>query len=696
VDGENISCFKTFVSTSFSEKGVKGFLFTWEITIQVKLQAKMQLPDHANELTIECELQNKSESTVNSLEYPLISNISSITKDGHNDYFVHSLATGVQIQNPLRNFDDKSNGFRYMPYPEGFSGATMQFLSYYGRGKGGLYFAAYDKEGYLKWLNFYKNDNNLLEVSFIHACEDMGAEKGLVVPYQIVVKLLDGDGWYEAADIYKEWAVQQFWCQKGLLSDREETSKASWLLEDIGVATFGINASHDRTDWLTKYQKEINTKMFHILGPDWAYKTQDFGNSVPGGYDDWFPTKFNRGNLEVMKANGDKFAPFEFDYLFNVNGADGEYGGKALQKIPKAKSIDSYNFPLLCPVDSFVQNLHVRRDVKLQEEADVDSIYYDISANNIMKICMDKSHGHSVGAGKQVTMGYRRNYLETKEAMEKVAGNRYIPMGTEMINEVFLDILDYYQARAGGQPAAPLEGWNLRDLFKSGDAELIPLFTYVYHEYGAVRLDGWGKLVEEIGDLFYFTVARTYLWGGIYELNYEYSPMEVINAQENNVEEHYYPFEQRGYHFNVEMAHYLSKFANWRTGKGQKYLAYGKMLKPLKFLCDSIKLNWHLYNCAKDFKEYNDSGELEVDSIVHSAWQFQNESIGLFFANVSDRERKIEIELDSKVEQLKKQSIKVLLHTETDADELFSMKIGDNKHIEFTIPKREVVLIELL
>ena len=75
------------------------------------------------------------------------------------------------------------------------------------------------------------------------------------------------------------------------------------------------------------------------------------------------------------------------------------------------------------------------------------------------------------------------------------------------------------------------------------------MFTYVYHEYGALRLDGWGKLAEEIGELYYFTVARTYIWGGLYELNYEYSPMEALDGIENTAEEHYYPFDPRGYAF---------------------------------------------------------------------------------------------------------------------------------------------------
>ncbi len=245
--------------------------------------------------------------------------------------------------------------------------------------------------------------------------------------------------WYESADIYKRWAVKQYWCKNGPIADVSETEKSTWLMEEMGVATFGINAGHDRSKWLDNFHDYIDTKMFHILGPDWPHTVQDFGNHIPGGMADWFPTKFNAQTLNAITRHGDKYAPFEFDYLFNINGADGDKGRKALQQFPQdsLKSIDKYKFSLLCPVDPFVQHLHVERDSYLQEEMAVDAIYYDISANNILKVCMDNSHGHPIGAGKLITEAYRENYLNTKQSMKEAASGKYIPMGTEMMNEVF-------------------------------------------------------------------------------------------------------------------------------------------------------------------------------------------------------------------------------------------------------------------
>jgi len=692
-----------------AQDGVERRTLIWEVRPGLCVTGRVELPRDGEEVRFTCEVANESAEPVLSLEYPVIPNLGVITENGESDFVAHSFATGFLVRNPMKHFAADGPGFRFMPYPEGFSGATMQFFAYYGKNRGGLYFAALDGEGYAKWLNFYKNGNGLLEASFIHGCEEIGAAKGLRAPYPCVVRLLEGRDWQEAADLYKTWAERQFWCAGGKLADRDEAEKGVWLLEQTGAATFGVNAGHDRTKWLKTYREAIGTPIFHILGPDWVHTRQNFYNGVPGGLADWFPTTFHPANLACIRGQGDRFAPFEFDYLFNVRGADGDQGREAMQKFPdpdRMKSVDKYKFPLLCPAARYTRELHVERDRRLQREAGVDAIYYDISANNILKHCGDPTHGHPAGAGKTITDAYRDNYIRTKEAMIREAG-RYVPMGTEMINEIFLDVLDYYQARAGAQPAAPLEGWPLRDLLKSGAAELIPMFTYVYHEYGPVRLDGWGKLTEEIGSLFYYTVARTYLWGGLYELNYEYSPMEQLDGEENRPDEHYYIFEPRGYKFSDERARYLAQYARLRTGPANKYLAYGKMLRPPAMENDGgkVRLDWFQYNCAKDFKEYNDAGTAAVDAVVRAAWQYRDESVALFFANVTETPREVSFRLDPA--QWEVRWSRVLLHRSAegeaepfaaagapdDAAETGNMRPLD---VRLPIPARSVVWLELL
>ena len=150
-------------------------------------------------------------------------------------------------------------------------------------------------------------------------------------------------------------------------------------------------------------------------------------------------------------------------------------------------------------------------------------------------------HGHKPGGGKEITDGYADVYEDTRAALCKDTG-RYIPLGTEMMNEVYLPQLDFYQARAWAQPCSTLETYPFREQMRTGLAQMIPLFDYVYHEMGVVRMDGWGKLVEETGDFFYFNAAKIYLWGGLYELNYEYSPMEELDGAGNKRQRALFPF----------------------------------------------------------------------------------------------------------------------------------------------------------
>lgn len=484
--------------------------------------------------------------------------------------------------------------------------------------------------------------------------------------------------------------------KKGILADADENNKSKWLLEDVGLVTFGIEAAYDRSGWIKRYSESTGAQIFHILGPDWAFSGQNYYNHIPGGYKDWFPAMFNKKNISTIRELGDKFAPFELDYIINIKGADSNLSQKALLVFPKplrTKGAKDFNF--LCPVAEFTKDLHIRRDERLAADYDIDAMYYDISANNTLHACMDPNHGHTVGAGSEITRAYRNTFLDTKTAMNK-ASNKYIPQGTETITEAFIDVLDFYQARAETGHACVYEGSNFRQLIHSYAAEKIPMFTYVYHEYGPVRMDGWGRLAEEAGTLFYKTVAQVYLWGGLYELNYEYSPMEMLDGRENPINEHYAIIESRKYEFVPERASYVGQFADLRTGEGNKYLAYGTLLRPLEFECGKIELDWYIYNVPTKWPQYyNSRGKEIVDCIVHSAWKYKDESIGLFFANVSDSEQKVNTVIELGKYELKGNKFSIRVVMDGKSEDLGQVTKKEPKELELTLPPRTVVMVEI-
>lgn len=620
----------------------QAYTLTWQVNEGITLTGRLELKDGDDQVSFTSKVENTGDTSVLYAEYPVIGGMASL---GEESALAHSYVTGLLIHDPFKQFVSDGDGLRYTPYPEGFSGATMQFFTYYAKGKGGLYVAALDGQSHQKWLNMYKMDRQL-EISHMYGYEDIKTGNSFAADYPFVLKLVSGDReWYEAADIYKQWATQQYWTQRGPAQLRDDTQKPTWLLEDIGLSTFGIGASHDRSDWIRLYHEVADTNVFHILGPDWPKVDQNFYNSVPGGMQDWFPTRFNQQNLDTIRELGDRFAPFEFDYLVDPNKSDSQNLKENLQIFPNPTlSHDGYTFNMLCPATEYTQNFHAQRDVQVYREAKVDSMYYDISGNNLIKICMNPTHGHPIGGGIAITNGYQATYEKTRAALNEEAGE-YIPLGTEMINEVFLRELDYYQARAWAQPSSALETWPFRSQIKSGEAEMIPMFAYVYNEYGIVRLDGWGKLVEEIGELYYNTVAKTYAWGGIYELNYEYSPMEVLGGVEPPAEEHYWRFKPRGFEYSAERGEYLRQFAALRTGAGNRYLAYGTMLQPLSIESPKVKMNWFMFN-----HEHDDRGVYQAPAIVQSAWKSivdGKTSLGFVLANTSDKPVAVDAVIDA-------------------------------------------------
>ena len=131
-------------------------------------------------------------------------------------------------------------------------------------------------------------------------------------------------------------------------------------------------------------------------------------------------------------------------------------------------------------------------------------------------------------------------------------------------------------------------------------------------------MDGWGKLVKEIGDLFYYNVARTYLWGGLYELNYEYSPMEALDGRETDPQEHYFHFEPQGYAYDRNRAAYLGPLARRADRRCQPYWSYGLVAAQASAAHQSH--SWYHYNHDKHSPAYQ-AGGAPAPAVVGSLYR---------------------------------------------------------------------------
>lgn len=630
---EVISEYITFRSTALPN----GLRLIW--TLPHGLTLRSDILTRGDDILFTMAVLNDGQAVIDRLEYPIISGIGRLGGVGQ-DELVHSHATGMLFHDPLDLFQPDPENKRRVgmsPYPEGFSGSTMQFMAYYAKDKGGFFIGTEDSRKDLKWFNCRK-DGDSLTCSIMHRAPVFQRGGSFTVTYPVVLAPLMKGSWYEAADRYRGWAFHQTWAQP--------RPRSRWLFEDVGICTFGINARYDRSAWIHAIDRMAGTRVFHILGPNWARWGHDYHNNLPRGRADWFPATFSPENMAVIRQNGDFWAPFEFDLLAN-HAAD--YPDPVLESrmVHDDETLGITNpglvhFPFMCPGTEYWHDLHVERDVKHVSEYGANAIYYDISVSNLLLQCLAKNHNHLPGSGTAIADEFASMYTDTNLAMASAKGT-YVPTGTEVISEIFVNIFDFYQARAEGGPYAPFEVQAFRDWLIAGKAEKIPLFTYTFQDRAPLRMDGWARPSHEAGDLFYWTAAQVLLNGGLLELNYEFAPVEDLNGQNEYLAEHYYRYNERHFTFDPQKAAFVGNIAQLRVGTVNHWLAYGHMLPAPRVEAQPVELDYLTYNVFKDDPFYEDRGRMRVPGALATAWEVEGRTIWLT-ANLLAQEQRVTID----------------------------------------------------
>ena len=467
------------------------------------------------------------------VDYPLLT---TVCPRGEADVLVPTGNWGGTL---FANYDGAFRG----NYPS--SRCPVQFMAF-NQGAAGLYVAAHDGEARPKELVIAAGNN----VTFSTYAENMGVPGSRVCsPFPVVVQGYVGD-WWQAAKIYRDWASQQVWTQKGLIADRADIPAA---FKELGLWQNAGGSPGERNDDQLRILRQMK-KAFQVysvpVGNHWyQWHTIPFDTSYP----EYFPAK---PNFEVAVRNlvkqGVVVMPYTNGRLWDrdiksfqdegILGACKQRSGEVYTEIYDSKR----RLSPMCPYSPIWQKKLLDIATGLRNLG-VNAIYFDQIGAMSPALCFDKTHGHSLGGGSHWVNGYRKALNAIKKDLHgKVA------VTTENTAEPYMDNIDGFLV------------WL--DRFDN-DVPLLPAVYSGYTIYFGSPQD-WKDNI----DAYVMAQGRDFLWGA--QLGWEHNWFLSDSEKYKQLE--------------------LNRFSKYRLA-AKDYMVYGQLIgeiQPLNAL-PRLTTTWH-------------------------------------------------------------------------------------------------------
>jgi formylglycine-generating enzyme required for sulfatase activity/type 1 glutamine amidotransferase len=622
------------------------------------------------------EVENDANLLLRSVTFPKIHAPLTIGAGGEGDAVALPVCDGYLIERPGAVLKEKVSylGPHLEPYPGRMS---AQLMAYYGK-PAGLYMATYDAAGHPKRFGVTRCDNDLLFSYTHHFPQQWG--KGWTMPYDFVLGTFQGD-WHDAADIYKQWAVKQFWCAK-TLAQREDVP--AWVKEAPVFHTLSVRApdkdNKPRNSWpllpayVRAYCETLKSKECVVLTA-WekhgAWFTPDYFPPF-GGADVFRKTAseiLKDGNQTFVFLSGFKWtlknelADKDYDGWpsFEKEGARGAVIGASGKPLIVGKpdvdiTAGCGQFAWLCQGAAYTKELMAK--IALQcVDLGVTCVQVDQIVGMGMPPCYSTQHGHPVGYG--VWQYEHLRDLLARVRRECRQKNPKFALSFEEPAELAIPLLDVYLARDYMQVGFP----------RRPDVRGVPLFTYLYHEY----------LLGNGADMAGVTP-------GAYDAHVMQHAMNLVCGKTPGVAVWRRLVEAAEVH--PAQLRMLKAHTNLLGTSARDYLLMGRMLHPLVLDVPRMTipiLDWRV----------KQSFPFESPSVLHSGWALPNGNRAYVFANISHADVAISCQVPALTAAKELASLRAYstasgqLPQQTGAEPL-------PKHLSFTLKPQEVRFVEII
>jgi hypothetical protein len=314
----------------------------------------------------------------------------------------------------------------------------------------------------------------------------------------VVLQGFSGD-WYAAARLHRQWAIQQRWCRRGLLSERTDTSSAL-AGTDLWFSKYGFPPGSFEPKPAWDFQKAMHKlqDFFQMpFGVHW-YHWHNFSwhRHFPGhepvveGFEEVLKDLQQRGIVVMPYCQGRMLYRDRPELETERAHCSVETNGQP--------SLEKYtpqdDWPLaLCPNDDWSRAQWVRAATMLWEQYGVDGVYFDQITAMMPSLCYHAGHGHKLGGGTHWWEGYDRA-LKEMEPMVRANPRRFL--SSELMADAYLDRIDLYLS------------------FVPILEDFVPLHAAIYGGYTTVMGRATCELVLKDLQLFALCHGEQLLFGG--------------------------------------------------------------------------------------------------------------------------------------------------------------------------------------
>ena len=629
-------------SQSVSMNIVLSGLNDWPIGyINLTIFIKIWLNSSSPEVCFNLELEDYSEEF-----YPLFVKfpiLGGFRYFGFNPEYDRFVKEELHLYKPYEVFSNKSADFREIgiPWasPPGPGAIGIPFFAFYNSNDGtGLYYLIKDDNGtYKEIIVNMPNDTFVFQtINYIPLIKVQIYK----IPYTVSLGVYRGYDWYDAAEVYRKYVEKKWWASRKLIDRIGEFPELHLIIRSMSYSNNSMSNPNDKS--LTKVvsydefssSAEIISRLFPGTNKAVGWVGWEKCGAVIC-WPDLFPPvegeanlskaikTFHNYNIKVLPFSGTASyisanTSAHIDLLeAAVYGENGEILGFGWSP---------YNW------NYFMDIRHPKwQQFLLQLSGKIHASGFDMvsfDGTPYLHINYMSTPYYNPGDPR----GFVDSFIKL---LEKIRDNTSLPISMEGRTEY---LIPYYDLT----PAVSIFPLSFIAQEFGYNAELIPFFQYIYHEYIQ-----FGGDILEIGPVYnahgYYGSPDHYYFR--YELARSAVKFGAIVTVGDFWEGITYDDLIRLPDWEIDFIHRL---ALARATYARDFLVFGKMIKPPKIISEIPRVRMVGTVAQEDVYPYTGFPHLPnytMPAIVSGGWMAPDSSVGYIFVNIADYEIPVEVEI---------------------------------------------------